>query len=130
MHMRTNTVALLGLLTALVSACSGEQGAPEGSDSGGALKRGSKGPEVRALYDYLKTYGYFENPELRDAYPGWQPIVSTVPADPAVFDASLEEGLLEYQKLMGLEETAELDEATQRMIDMPRCGHPDVDPER
>ena len=53
-----------------------------------------------------------------------------MPADPAVFDASLEEGLLEYQKLMGLEETAELDEATQRMIDMPRCGHPDVDPER
>jgi hypothetical protein len=130
MHIRTRTIALIGFLAALISGCSGEPGAQEGADSGGALKRGSKGPEVRALYEYLRTFGYFENPELRAEYPGWQPIVSTAPSDPEVFDASLEEGLLAYQKLMGLEETAEVDEATQRSIEMPRCGHPDVDPDR
>jgi len=130
MNMGTRKVVLWGLLATFASACSGEMGAGDGSDSSAALKRGSKGPEVRALYDYLKTYGYFENPDLRAQYPGWQPIVSTVPVNPEVFDASLEEGLLEYQKLMGLEETGEVDEATQRMIDMPRCGHPDFDPDR
>jgi hypothetical protein len=129
-HIRARGIAFLGLLGALASGCSGEPGAEEGADSGGALRRGSTGPEVRALYDYLRTYGYFENPELRAAYPGWQPIVSTAPSDPEVFDASLEEGLLAYQKLMGLEETAEVDEATQGVIAMPRCAHPDVDLDR
>lgn len=130
MRTKCGTVGLCALLVAGISACSGAQSDGKDSASGNALKLGSSGPEVRALYDYLERYGYFENAELRAAYPDWQPIVSTMPSNPEVFDATLQEGLFEYQKLMGLEQTGEVDAATERMIAQPRCGHPDVDPDR
>uniref|UniRef100_A0A1I7T8M6 PG_binding_1 domain-containing protein n=1 Tax=Caenorhabditis tropicalis TaxID=1561998 RepID=A0A1I7T8M6_9PELO len=43
---------------------------------------------------------------------------------------SLSEALKNMQKMAGLEETGELDERTKRMMERPRCGHPDVQTEK
>lgn len=43
---------------------------------------------------------------------------------------SLSEALKNMQRMAGLEETGELDERTQRMMERPRCGHPDIQEEK
>ncbi|CAI2348315.1 unnamed protein product [Caenorhabditis sp. 36 PRJEB53466] len=43
---------------------------------------------------------------------------------------TLTEALKSMQRMAGLEETGELDERTKRMMERPRCGHPDVDSEK
>ncbi|EGT35648.1 CBN-ZMP-1 protein [Caenorhabditis brenneri] len=58
--------------------------------------------------DFLQKYGYLPR--------GSNQLSST----------SLSEALKQMQKMAGLEETGELDERTKRMMEKPRCGHPDV----
>lgn len=89
------------------------------------LARGSTGPEVAALNDQLKTYGYFPNEELQGQYPAWRPIVPTAPSDWTVFDANVEQAVSAYQKNMGLQPTGVFDAATRAEMAASRCGVPD-----
>src|SRR5688572_20696117 len=116
------TTRLAALLAHAVAACSlplmgcaleapspvvEEISAPEAGPSG--LGIGSSGEDVRAVYAYLQRYGYFENEELAEHYPDWYPAVSREPADPEVFDAALEEGVLLFQAASGLPATGIVD---------------------
>jgi len=96
-----------------------------GVDGAAGLGLGARGEEVRAVYDYLRRYGYFENEELAEHYPDWTPAVSREPLDPELFDEALEEGVRLYQAQHGLTVTGVVDEATQEVMAAPRCGHPD-----
>ncbi|PIC42186.1 hypothetical protein B9Z55_009346 [Caenorhabditis nigoni] len=62
--------------------------------------------------DFLQKYGYLPR--------GSNQLSST----------SLSEALKNMQRMAGLEETGELDERTKRMMERPRCGHPDVQEDR
>jgi peptidoglycan hydrolase-like protein with peptidoglycan-binding domain len=89
------------------------------------LGRGATGPEVAALNDYLKTYGYYPNEDLQAQYPAWRPIVASAPGDWNVFDANVERAVTAYQKNMGLKQTGVFDAGTRTVAALPRCGVPD-----
>jgi hypothetical protein len=128
------------LIAGLVTASTLFLGCGEGAQSGDPiaaqgteeetldLARGARGAEVERVYRYLARYGYFENPGLRDTMPDWQPIVQTEPADPAVFDEALEQGVRAFQRLSGLKESGIVDAPMRALMALPRCGHPDYDP--
>lgn len=94
------------------------------------LALGDRGSDVRAAYEYLQRYGYFDNPELRAMDPDWRPILSDAPRDPSLFDERLQEGVRTYQKLMNLPQTGAVDSLTQSAMRRPRCRHPDFDRDR
>jgi hypothetical protein len=119
------------LLAALAVACgdaTSEGPDPLLDEKPAGLALGAKGPEVERLFAFLQNYGYFENESLRVIYPDWQPVVATLPEDPAVFDETMEEGLRAYQRLNGLKVTGIVDDETATLMAQPRCGHPDEDP--
>ncbi len=121
----------LGLMAMSTVACgSGADVSESTQTSDGTLALGSRGEEVRSVYEYLKRYGYFENEQLRKKYPDFVPIVAEAPADQSVFDQHLLEGVLAYQRLSGLDRTGVIDAATRTLMATPRCSHPDVDPEQ
>lgn len=62
--------------------------------------------------DFLQKYGYLPRGSNQ------------------ISSESLKDALKSMQRMAGLEETGELDERTKRMMERPRCGHPDVDVER
>jgi peptidoglycan hydrolase-like protein with peptidoglycan-binding domain len=86
---------------------------------------GAQGEDVRAVYDYLRRFGYYQNEELAEHYGDWTPAVSREPADPEVFDAALEEGVRLFQAQHGLPVTGVVDAEMQNVMRLPRCGHPD-----
>lgn len=96
--------------------------AREGSEAFGL---GARGAEVREVYDYLRRYGYFQNEELVEHYPGWKPAVAKDPADPEVFDAALETGVKLFQRASGLPETGKVDATMRAIMKQPRCEFPD-----
>ena len=118
----------LALLVVIFPGCALDDGgvvpAPDG------LGPGSRGPEVRALHEYLVRFGYFENPALRRSDPEWRPIVGELPDDPALFDRPMQKAVTAYQRLNGLEQTGVVDAATRARMAEPRCGHADTDPEQ
>jgi hypothetical protein len=89
------------------------------------LAEGSSGDDVRALHDYLSTYGYFPNPKLADRYPSWGPVVPQGPADRGVFDAQTTLAVRAFQSNVGIDPTGVVDAPTRRALAMPRCSHPD-----
>ncbi|MDC3956787.1 matrixin family metalloprotease [Polyangium jinanense] len=95
------------------------------AESAAGLGLGARGAEVRGVYEYLRRYGYYQNEELAEHYADWTPAVSREPADPELFDEALEEGVRLYQAQHGLPVTGVVDAATQRIMQMPRCSHPD-----
>ncbi|MDI3292101.1 matrixin family metalloprotease [Polyangium sp. 15x6] len=95
------------------------------SEASAGLGLGARGEDVRAVYEYLRKYGYYQNEELAEHYPDWTPAVSREPADPELFDEALEEGVRLYQAQQGLPVTGVVDAETQRIMQMPRCSHPD-----
>lgn len=128
--------ALTALLTMpWVTGCGGpvegtasEDGAATTSSADLAL--GARGEEVKRVFEYLQRYGYFENPALREQYPGWQPVVATTPEDPSYFDSAMDSGVRALQRLSGLKVSGRVDDATRELMASPRCAHPDVDPEQ
>jgi hypothetical protein len=97
----------------------------ESAEGSSGLGLGAQGPEVKAVYDYLRQYGYYQNEELAEHYPDWTPVVAREPALPELFDEALEEGVRLFQAQAGLPVTGVVDAATQKVMDTPRCSHPD-----
>ncbi|MDI1435954.1 matrixin family metalloprotease [Polyangium sorediatum] len=95
------------------------------AEGAAGLGLGARGADVRKVYEYLRRYGYFQNAELAEHYPDWTPAVSREPADPELFDEALEEGVRLYQAQQGLPVTGIVDAETHRIMQMPRCSHPD-----
>ncbi len=133
---RLMTVALfLAGITIAPAGCSGESdGAQDGADDltttekstpAESLKRGAQGPEVLNLFNYLRAYGYFPNPALRQ-YAGWEPAFAEEPADPRIFDEVLERALVLFQHTHGLPPDGLVNERTLQLMKTPRCGFPDV----
>lgn len=102
--------------------------AKESTLSQRGLRRGDRGLEVLKLYEYLRAYGYFPNPSLR-SYAGWEPALKEEPADPQVFDGVLERALVLFQRKHGLPQDGVLNERTQQLMKLPRCGFPDIYPD-
>jgi peptidoglycan hydrolase-like protein with peptidoglycan-binding domain len=126
---RTSTVLLICLGGSMFLVAGGCEPTPiepmRVSSVGSDLVRGSTGPEVEALNNYLKTYGYFPNDDLQNRYPAWRPIVSSGPSDLNVFDANVEAAVIAFQKNMGLRQTGVLDAGTRVVMAQLRCGVPD-----
>ena len=94
-------------------------------DVHGELAPGDHGREVSSVYRWLRSYGYFPNPELEESFPFWAPIVDKTPRDPAHYGPELEEAVSQYQKYFGLEQNGRVDSATLEMMQRRRCGHPE-----
>ncbi|MGC4093161.1 MAG: matrixin family metalloprotease [Polyangiaceae bacterium] len=126
-----HTTRSRGLLCALLLGCSAEGGGSDGtnlsvSDVKAPLALGANGPEVRALHDFLRDSGYFENAKLRESFPRWFPVVAQAPT-PDSYDQVMESAVLAFQRLNGLEQTGVADAATLALMATPRCGVPDMD---
>lgn len=120
MALASTGLCIAGLALA-VGGCAGlsEEDAPVQ-----AIARGDRGPEVRRLHDYLRTYGYLPNPELR-RYAGWEPVVSEEAADPEAFDDVIEKALVSFQRRYRLPADGTLNEPTRALMKAPRCQVPD-----
>lgn len=88
------------------------------------LRRGDVGPEVRDAYLFLRAFGYFPNPALRE-HQGWQPVIDREPADPEHFDELIEAAVAAYQQAQGLTVDGTLNEETRKLMQQPRCSFPD-----
>jgi peptidoglycan hydrolase-like protein with peptidoglycan-binding domain len=89
------------------------------------LRIGSSGAEVRALHDYLTTFGYFPDAQLAARYPQWRPLVAAGPADPSVFDIHTADAVALLQASHQLPATGVVDDATRAVLRTARCGVPD-----
>src|SRR5512139_192346 len=78
-------LAPLALVTAsTLVGCAGEDVTTLGEETAeetSGLGLGAQGKEVKAVYDYLRRFGYYQNEELAEHYPDWTPAVSREPAD-------------------------------------------------
>jgi hypothetical protein len=86
---------------------------------------GDRGSEVRALYGWLREYGYFPNSALARDYPGWKPVVPSVPRDPSRYDSTMARAVRLYQRRHGLPETGAVTKTMLTLLRRPRCGVPD-----
>ena len=90
------------------------------------LRPGDTGPQVEAVFGYLRRFGYFPNPSLARRFPMWRPGLAFAPDDPQVFDDTLETGVRLFQQANGLDVTGRVDQATRDLMSRPRCGVPDM----
>jgi hypothetical protein len=133
-YLRLRTYrAMMGALLACAgwAGCVQDGASPESRDAAGVegIGLGASGPEVERVHEYLRSYGYFPNPELARAHPDWRPVVPEAPAELDRFDVTTEEALYAFQRIFGLEETGRIDAATRSAMAKPRCGVPDVAPD-
>ncbi|HEV8625586.1 MAG TPA: matrixin family metalloprotease [Acidimicrobiia bacterium] len=91
------------------------------------LERDSKGPDVEALYRYLKKYGYFPNDELKN-FTQWRPNMAFDPDDVQLFDETFEQAVKLFQRQQGLKVDGVVGPKTLALMAQPRCGFPDVVP--
>lgn len=105
------------------------------SDMKPGLARGSKGAAAANLQTYLRQYGYLEakpgasTMELfgAEASPGAVDLTGEAEAaKEGEFDEITAEALRRFQRFNNLPETGQLDEATAKRMNQPRCGCPDV----
>jgi peptidoglycan hydrolase-like protein with peptidoglycan-binding domain len=76
------------------------------------LKKDDKGPEVRALYAYLRQLGY----------------ATHAPRDLDRYDEPLADSVRRYQEFFALRTDGEVGEQTLAQMRRPRCGMPDLLP--
>lgn len=89
------------------------------------LNVGSRGAEVRAVYDALHTHGYFPNADLQDRYPAWRPLVADAPSAADVFDAHTAAAVSAFQRNAGLPETGVVNAETWTALGGQYCGVPE-----
>jgi hypothetical protein len=92
------------------------------------LGLGAEGRDVLAVFEYLRSFGYFPNADIANRYPAWRPVAET-PADPLVFDERMVDATLALQRNSGLFETGIVDEPTRVLLRTPRCAEPDNIPD-
>lgn len=80
------------------------------------LKVGERNQEVALVYRFMKRFGYFEGIQ------SWQPI--------DLFTPALEEAVIRYQSFNGLATTGVVNAETRALIMTPRCGCPDILPNK
>ncbi len=89
------------------------------------LASGVEGPDVARLQRYLQKFGYMQASHLLSFGAVAKDLVQP-PEVAAVFDDNTTQALLRFQEYNGLPLTGELDAATLELMQMPRCGFPDV----
>ncbi|HVF15183.1 MAG TPA: matrixin family metalloprotease [Acidimicrobiales bacterium] len=91
------------------------------------LKRGSRGPAVQQLYDYLKRFGYF--PDEMVAAPASQgPATAVDPGGVTTFDETMEQAVRVFQGRQGLKSDGWVGPKTLDVLRKPRCGNRDIAP--
>ena len=92
------------------------------------LAHGSKGTDVKRLQQYLKKFGYLQDPRAPsdDAYASLRAAVRVPRATEGAFDDETVAALRRFQQFARLPVTGELDEATQAKMTEPRCGFLDI----
>ena len=86
---------------------------------------GDEGPQVEAVFNYLREYGYFPNLELAERHPYWAPVVDRLPEQPNYFGQELADAVRAFQRGSGLPETGGVDPATLHAMQGPRCANPE-----
>ncbi len=89
------------------------------------LGAGDRGPEVSAVYDHLRQYGYLPNPDLERNHRHWAPVIDQEADDPGVFGPVHAAALRAFQRQAGLPETGRVDAQSLNVLKQPRCGHPE-----
>ena len=89
------------------------------------LGPGTSSNDVATVFEYLKSYGYFPNPDLARDDPSWRPAVTTLPPNPGVYDQVMTEAVKAFQQASALEPTGVVDQSTREALRTPRCGVPD-----
>src|SRR5262245_305534 len=89
------------------------------------LSSGDQGADVRAVYGYLRSFGYFPNSELAVRHPQWTPVVDRVPEDPGFFGPELTRAVRAFQDVAGISPSGVVDDATLDAMLQERCGNPD-----
>jgi acylphosphatase/peptidoglycan hydrolase-like protein with peptidoglycan-binding domain len=89
------------------------------------LEKGDRGDDVERLFEYLKRFGYFPNPELRTGNLLFRPAVPFEPEDTSRYDDRIEAAVRKFQQQHGLEVTGKVDDETLALMRQPRCGFPD-----
>jgi hypothetical protein len=92
------------------------------------LSAGQRGNQVERLQAYLMKFGYLQS-EVRQAFSVESRLESVPSAESGVFDDATEEALRRFQAFTKLPVTGELDDATLKRMERPRCGFPDVSAE-
>ena len=98
--------------------------APEITEVRGPLAAGASGDDVLAVSAFLMHLGFFENAELRERYPQWQPVVPDLPDRFDRFTPELTEAVMQFQSRHGLEQNGLVDAATLEMMQQPRSADP------
>lgn len=129
----TRTVRTRWAIAAMLAVAACDGGPEEAHDDGAhdtqtvsrGLTLGDRGPEVRKVYDYLATYGYFPSAALSERFPGFEPLVAEAPADPDVYDPQLAEGVRKFQQFSGVAPTGVADAETLARMAPRECDYPD-----
>ena len=88
-------------------------------------KAGSSGVNVERLQNYLARFGYFDSGVHAEF--GMRPVgAQPMPDQLGEFDDKTEGALSKFQERYGLEVTGEVDSATLALLQMDRCGMPDL----
>ena len=83
--------------------------------------------EITFAQTYLERFGYFESPRIEEfGFSLTKAFTNSPLVEPGRFDHRTEAAIKAFQRFNGLAETGELDEATLRLMETPRCGFPDV----
>lgn len=124
-RLRNHLVVTLFALTSAhtLVACEGSDEAAGARDQ--ELAPGAHGEAVQRLSAYLTRYGYFPNDKLAARYPGFEPLVNSAPPDSASYDATLAEGVREFQRIHGVEATGVADAKTLALMEDRDCDWPD-----
>jgi hypothetical protein len=125
-----NQVAIPLLLVLAVVGCSGtdisgRDGVGPAPPDSEMLALGDRSPEVAEAQAYFVRHGYFENAELRVAYPDWRPVVGPVPIDDHVFGEGLQHAVRAFQSRYRLPITGAIDRATRAAMRSTWCGVPE-----
>lgn len=89
------------------------------------LSRGAKGDEVVRLQTFLAKFGYIKSPTVEKF--GMRELIPSLPTvEEGSFDESTEKALRRFQEFYHLQITGMLDDATLALMEMPRCGFPDL----